>query len=194
MTTIEGGALVVRDQAEAKLAEKLRFHGIVRLADGTRDVDSAAGKFNMSDVSARIGLSQLAQLERCNARRRELAAHYFCCLRDGPCLLPATVPPEEGHVHSWNMFCILLPLERMSITRQQFMDAMHRRGIGTGISYEALHLTTLGRRLGYREGLFPNAERIARETLTLPLFPQMNESDVERVCGAVAEILDGACS
>jgi dTDP-4-amino-4,6-dideoxygalactose transaminase len=92
------------------------------------------------------------------------------------------------------MFCILLPLERMSITRQQFMDAMHRRGIGTGISYEALHLTTLGRRLGYREGLFPNAERIARETLTLPLFPQMNESDVERVCGAVAEILDGACS
>ena len=194
MTTIEGGALAVRDEAEAKLAEKLRFHGIVRLADGTRDVDSAAGKFNMSDVSARIGLSQLAQLERRNARRRELAAHYFSRLRDGPCVLPTTAPPGEGHVHSWNMFCILLPLERMAISRQQFMDAMHRRGIGTGISYEALHLTTLGRSLGYREGLFPNAERIARETLTLPLFPQMNESDVERVCVAVAEILDEACS
>ena len=194
LTTIEGGALVLRDAAEAKLAEQLRFHGIVRLPDGTRDVEVAGGKYNMSDVSARIGLSQLAQLERFNALRRQLAAHYFSCLRDSPCRLPARANPHDELDHSWNMYCVLLPLERMSISRKQFMEAMNARGIGIGISYEAIHLTTLGRRIGYHEGMFPNTERIARETVTLPLFPQMNEADVERVCDAVADIVGHACN
>ena len=90
------------------------------------------------------------------------------------------------------MFCVLLPLEQLDITRKQFIDAMHARGIGIGISYEALHLTTLCRGYGYREGDFPNAERIGRETVTLPLFPAMSIVDVNRVCEAVAEILAGA--
>ncbi|MBI1988577.1 MAG: DegT/DnrJ/EryC1/StrS family aminotransferase, partial [Betaproteobacteria bacterium] len=81
------------------------------------------------------------------------------------------------------------PLGRMRITRRQFIDAMHARGIGIGISYEALHLSTLARRFGYHEGNFPNAERIARETITLPLFPTMTFADVERVCTAAAEII-----
>lgn len=190
ITTIEGGALILRDAAEAKLAEKLRFHGILRLADGTRDVDAASGKFNMPDVNARLGLSQLARLDDFNVRRRTLAAHYFARLRTDPqCLLPARAHPGEEDGHSWNMFCVLLPLDRMKITRKPFMEAMHARGIGTGISYEALHLTTLCRRYGYREGDFPNAERIGRETVTLPLFPAMTEHDVERVCDAAAEVL-----
>jgi dTDP-4-amino-4,6-dideoxygalactose transaminase len=189
LTTIEGGALVLRDESEARLAERLRFHGIVRLADGTRDVDVAGGKYNMSDVSARLGLLQLVRLERFNARRRELAAHYFSCLRDTPCLLPARGAAGEEHCHSWNMFCVLLPLDSMSISRRRFIDAMHARGIGVGISYEALHLTTLGRRMGFGEGMFPNAERIARQTVSLPLFPEMTEADVARVCAALADIL-----
>jgi len=193
ITTIEGGALVLSDEAEAKLAEKLRFHGIVRLIDGTRDVDIAGGKFNMSDVSARIGLAQLAQLETFNARRRELAGHYFSRLEGHACVLPARAAPGDEQGHSWNMFCVRLPLERMSISRKQVMEAMHAVGIGTGISYEALHLTTLGRRLGYSEGMLPNAERIARETLTLPLFTQMTGADVDRVCDALMTILDRAC-
>jgi dTDP-4-amino-4,6-dideoxygalactose transaminase len=62
MTSIEGGALVVNDEREAKLVEKLRFHGIIRLADGTRDVDFPGGKFNLPDVNARIGVPQLVRL------------------------------------------------------------------------------------------------------------------------------------
>jgi dTDP-4-amino-4,6-dideoxygalactose transaminase len=90
------------------------------------------------------------------------------------------------------MFCVLLPLDRLAITRKQFIDEMHARGIGIGISYEALHLTALCRGLGYREGDFPNAERIGRETVTLPLFPAMNAEDVDRVCQAMAGILAAA--
>jgi dTDP-4-amino-4,6-dideoxygalactose transaminase len=190
MTTIEGGALLMSDEAEAKLFEKLRFHGIVRLPDGTRDVDVASGKFNLPDVNARIGLAQLARLEEFNAVRRMLAARYFANLRtDPPCLLPAHAHAGEEESHSWNMFCVLLPLERLDITRKQFIDAMQARRIGIGISYEALHLTTLCRGFGYREGDFPNAERIGRETVTLPLFPAMTAGDVDRVCEAVADVL-----
>jgi dTDP-4-amino-4,6-dideoxygalactose transaminase len=193
MTTIEGGALLMSDAAEVKLFEKLRFHGIVRLPDGTRDVELAGGKFNLPDVNARIGLAQLARLEEFNAARRALAARYFANLRTDPqCVLPAHAHAGEGEGHSWNMFCVLLPLERLDITRAQFIGAMHARGIGIGISYEALHLTTLSRGFGYREGDFPNAERISRETVTLPLFPSMSDGDVDRVCEAVAGILAGA--
>ncbi len=193
MTTIEGGALLMGDATEVKLFEKLRFHGIVRLPDGTRDVDVAGGKFNLPDVNARVGLTQLARLEEFNAVRRLLAARYFANLRtDPPCVLPAHAYAGEEDGHSWNMFCVLLPLERLTITRKQFMEAMHSRGIGIGISYEALHLTTLCRRIGYGEGDFPNAERISRETVTLPLFPAMGAGDVDRVCEAVAEVLADA--
>ena len=193
MTTIEGGALLMSDATEVRLFEKLRFHGIVRLPDGTRDVDVAAGKFNLPDVNARIGLAQLARLEEFNAARRLLAARYFANLRtDPPCVLPAHAHAGEEEGHSWNMFCVLLPLDRLDITRRQFIEAMHTRGIGIGVSYEALHLTTLCRGFGYRDGDFPNAERIARETVTLPLFPAMSTGDVDRVCQAVAEVLAGA--
>ena len=193
MTTIEGGALLMSDAAEAKLFEKLRFHGIVRLPDGTRDVELAGGKFNLPDVNARIGLAQLARLEEFNAARRVLASRYFANLRTDPqCVLPARAHAGEDDGHSWNMFCVLLPLERLDITRKQFIDAMHASGIGIGISYEALHLTTVCRGFGHHEGDFPNAERIARETVTLPLFPAMGAGDVDRVCEAVAGILAGA--
>jgi dTDP-4-amino-4,6-dideoxygalactose transaminase len=87
------------------------------------------------------------------------------------------------------MFCVLLPLDRMTISRQAFRDALEARGVATGVSYEALHLSTLGRQHGGRDGQFPNAERIARETVSLPLHPAMSEADVDRVCAAVADVL-----
>ena len=190
MTSIEGGALVLNDEAEACEVEVLRFHGITRLPDGTRDVAFPGGKFNLPDVNARIGLGQLARLEEFNARRRELVTDYFHLFpTDLPCLLPHPGYPGDEAGHSWNMFAPLLPLERMHMDRQQFRAALEARGIGTGISYEAAHLTTLFRRRGHHEGEFPNTERIARETVTLPLFPTMNRADVERVCAAVGEVL-----
>ena len=189
LTTIEGGALVVNDAAEAAAVERLRFHGIRRLADGTRDVEAPGGKFNLSDVSARLGNAQLPHLDAwCRARER-LAAHYFAVLEGDDLLTPERLPPRANPGHSWNMFTVLLPLERAGTTRAQFVEAMQREAIGIGISYEALHLTTYFRARGFREGRFPNAERIARETVSLPLFPEMSEADVERVCAAMARVL-----
>jgi dTDP-4-amino-4,6-dideoxygalactose transaminase len=188
MTSIEGGALVMNDATEAAQAEALRFHGIRVLADRTRDVAQASGKFNMADVSARIGVAQLAQLPRFLATRRALAERYFARFpRDLGCVLPPE--PAAGDGQTWNMWNILLPLARPGLDRRGFRDALEARGIGSGVSYEASHLTTLGRALGGRDGQFPVSERIARETVTLPLHTRMSEADVDRVCDACAEIL-----
>jgi dTDP-4-amino-4,6-dideoxygalactose transaminase len=152
-------------------------------------VPAPGAKFNLSDVSARLGLAQLPHLDAwCEARAR-LAAHYFACLEGDSLLTPERLPPRVNPGHSWNMFTVLLPLAERGITRKAFVEAMHAQGIGVGISYEALHLTTHFRQRGFREGQFPVSERIARETVTLPLFPQMREADVERACHAMTALL-----
>ena len=187
MTTIEGGALVVNDAAEAERVDPLRFHGIAYLPDRTRDVAFPGGKFNLPDVNARIGVAQLARLPEFLATRRALVERYFeRFATDPPCVLPPR--PKAGDGQSWNMFSVLLPLDRLRITRREFRDALDARGVGTGVSYEALHLCTLGRRYGYADGDFPVSERIARETITLPLHAAMTPADVDRVCAAVAAV------
>jgi len=191
MTTIEGGALVVNDADEAKRIDPLRFHGITYLPDRTRDVAFPGGKFNLPDVNARIGVAQLALLPQFLATRRLLVDRYFeRYATDPPCLLPPR--PRNGDGQSWNMFSVLLPVGRVSISRKEFRDALDARGIGTGVSYEALHLSTLGRRYGYKEGDFAVAERIAGETVSLPLHAGMTTADVDRICDAVAEVIGRA--
>ncbi len=141
----------------------LRFHGIERLPDGTRDVAVVGGKFNLPDVNAAIGLRQLAQLPAFNARRRALVARYFTQLRtDPPCELPHPGYTSDEAGHSWNMFAPLLPLPALALSRQAFRAALEARGIGTGMSYEAAHLATAFRPLGYHRGDLPHTERIRR--------------------------------
>ena len=188
MTSIEGGALVVNDAAEARRVETLRFHGIERLPDGTRDVAVAGGKFNLPDVNARIGVAQLARLPAFLAQRRTLVDRYFERFATTPaCELPPR--PRAGDGQSWNMFSVLLPLPELSRSRKDVRDALAARGIATGVSYEALHLSTLGKRYGYRRGDLPETERIAASTLTLPLHVGMSLADVDRVCAACAEVI-----
>ncbi len=190
ITTIEGGALVVNDEREAAEVDILRFHGISRLPDGTRDVTVGGGKFNLPDVNAAVGLRQLPQLPAFNARRRTLAAQYFDRFRtDPPCELPHPGYPGDEAGHSWNMFAPLLPLSELTLSRQAFRAALEARGIGTGMSYEAAHLATAFARFGYHRGDLPHTERIADTTVTLPLFPTMTDADVDRVCAACAEVL-----
>ena len=100
--------------------------------------------------------------------------------------------PQPGDGQSWNMWCVLLPPDRLRRNRLELRDALDSRGIGTGVSYEALHLSTLGRQYGGSEGQHPNTERIARETVTLPLHAAMTAADVDRVCAEVAAVIAAA--
>ncbi len=190
MTTSEGGCLVLNDETQIPLTEKLRLQGVVRSPDGNMDVDVAGGKSNLTDIAARIGLGQLPHIDAFTEQRRELARHYFACFDRS---LGCQLPPENFSDSNWHMFQILLPLDRLAVSRGEFIEQMRQREIGAGVHYPAIHLFTLYRGLGFKEDDFPHAEKVGRETVTLPLFPAMTLQDVERVCEAVREILAGAC-
>ena len=196
ITTIEGGCLVMNDDDEARLAEQYRLQGVVRSGHDGMEVERVGGKYNLTDVAARVGLGQLPHLEAFTTKRRTLARHYFDCfdaafLHEIDCRLPVADFTQSN----WHMFQVILPeahLAKRSLKRADVMAALAERGIGTGVHYPALHLFALYRRLGWKEGDFPHAEYAGRNTLTLPLFPTMTDADVERVVDALQAVLRGA--
>ena len=190
ITTIEGGALVMNDEREAKLAEPYRLQGVVRSGFDGMEVEVVGGKFNLTDVAARVGLGQLPRLDEFNAKRRDLARAYFELL-DAPAgrALGLGLPPRDFTSGNWHMFQVVLPEERLAIPRAEVMAQLHAAGIGTGVHYPAIHLFAVYRRLGWKDGDFPLAEATCRSILTLPLFPTMTRADAVRVVDTLAAIL-----
>lgn len=197
LTTSEGGCLVLPEDADPALVgltERLRLQGVQRLPDGGLEVDVVGGKANLTDIAARIGLGQLPHLESFTARRRQLAQRYFDWFdQNGADLieLGLELPVRDFENCNWHMFQPLLPLNAITLTRGDFIKAMAEKEIGVGVHYPAVHLMQVYRRLGFKEGDFPNAERVGASTVTLPLFPTMADSDVERVCEALGAVLGG---
>ena len=188
MTTIEGGAISGGSPEELKSFELERWHGQVKSGWDGFDTLIAGGKANLSDVAAAVGLGQLRRLEEFNAKRRELAGRYYELWKNDA---PVRLPERGDDGHSWHVLTVLLPLEEVRLTRIQFVEAMMEQGIAVGLHYPAMHLFSVYKAMGYREGQFPNAERIGRQTVTLPLFPTLQLSEVDRVVTAVNQVLRG---
>ena len=193
MTTGEGGCLVLNNEQEARLFEKLRLQGVTRDIDGTYECDVLGGKANLTDIAAAIGLGQLKKLDEYNGRRRTLAAQYFvhidaCALKDR-----LSLPPAEFAQSNWHMFQVLLP-EALAPQRGRLIAQMKELGIGVGVHYPAIHTTALYRELGWRAGQLPYTENVAARLLTLPLFPRMDEGDIQRVCQALQSTLQNMAS
>jgi dTDP-4-amino-4,6-dideoxygalactose transaminase len=95
-------------------------------------------------------------------------------------------PTPSGCSTNWHLFQVVLP-ER--ITRPEFMEKMKAHNIGIGFHYAPIHLFKLDRALGFKEGMFPVAERVGKQIVSLPMFYAMNKADVERTCVAMREVL-----
>ena len=190
ITTGEGGCLVLNNLEEARLAEKYRLQGVTRSGVDGIDVDVLGGKYNMSDIMATIGLGQMKNLEQLTAHRAALARHYFDCF--GPDFEEQTgaqLPIQAFGTSNWHLFQIILP-DNGPGTRADFMTRMQKEhNIGTGYHYAPIHLFTLYRERGFKEGMFPVAEKIGRLTVTLPMFNAMTKADVERAVSAVKAVL-----
>jgi dTDP-4-amino-4,6-dideoxygalactose transaminase len=190
ITTVEGGALVMNDEREAKLAEQYRLQGVVRSGHDGMEVERVGGKFNLTDVAARIGLGQLPHVEAFTAKRLQLARAYFDRLGSPAATgLGLRLPVADFERSNWHMFQVILPEERLTVRRADVMARLHEAGIGTGVHYPAIHLFALYRKLGWKDGDFPNAEYAGRNILTLPLFPAMTEQDVDRVVNALTTVI-----
>lgn len=183
VTTSEGGALVLPSESLVSLCEKLRFQGVTRTGEDGMDCDVLGGKANLTDIAARIGLGQLERLDEFTRRRRALARRYF---EGWDASLGCELPPADFENSNWHMFQVVLPAR---VERARFIARMRDAGIGVGVHYPAMHLFALYRALGWRAGQFPQAERIGRSIVTLPLFPAMKDEDVDRVCDAARKAL-----
>ena len=190
ITTIEGGALVLNTDAEAKLAEQYRLQGVVRAGMDGMEVEVVGGKFNLTDVAARVGLGQLPRIDEFNGRRRELARVYFELFgRPAARALGLQLPVADFTQTNWHMFQVVLPAGPGALKRAEVMAQMQAAGIGTGVHYPAIHLFAVYRRLGWKEGDCPLAEATCRNILTLPLFPTMTRAEAERVVDTLTAIL-----
>jgi dTDP-4-amino-4,6-dideoxygalactose transaminase len=190
ITTGEGGALVLNNMEEARLAEKYRLQGVTRSGVDGIDVDVLGGKYNMSDIMAAIGLGQFANIDNITAHRRNLARRYYEAF--GPefeAQSGAQLPLQAFDTSNYHLFQIVLP-DNGPTTRADFMRAMQERyNIGTGYHYAPIHLFTMYRERGFKEGMFPVSEKIGRLTVTLPMFYAMTTADVDRAVAAVKAIL-----
>ncbi len=191
VTCSEGGCLVLNTPEEARLAEKYRLQGVTRSGFDGLDVDVLGGKFNMTDIAAAIGLGQFAGIEAITAQRRILAKHYFECFGDDfEARYGAQLPPADFTQSNWHLFQLVLPECPDGLpARATFMEKMQELGIGIGYHYPPIHLLSLYRERGFKEGMFPVAERVGRLIVSLPMFSTMNSGDVERVVAAVKTVL-----
>jgi len=194
LTTIEGGCLVLNNINEAKFAEKLRLQGLTRQGMDGMDVDILGGKDNLTDINAVIGLQQLKKLSTYQARRVVLARRYFNAIREklkstGLHNLHLELPVENFIDSNWHMFQVVLPLEQLNCDRAQVMTELKDLGIGTGVHYPAITGFTLYKDQGYKTLDTPVAERIGRSILTLPLFPDMADEDIDRIASGIVGIL-----
>lgn len=196
ITTGEGGMLVTRDPKIAARARLMRTHGFnrdafdrFRKAGASWDYDIVAPgfKYNMTDVAAALGVVQLAKARLLQEQRQKAAFHYFDALRGLPLDLPAL--PPEGSLHSWHLFPVRIH-EDARAARDEVIASLTKAGIGSSVHYRPLHeMTYWKERYPSPPGRFAVASRYFAGAVTLPLFPGMTDTEVERVAHVLRHVL-----
>lgn len=196
MTTGEGGCVVTRDKEIADQIARLRFHGMDRSAfnrfakSGSQDYEIVAPgfKYNMMDIQAALGIHQLNELNGFITRRNELAERYQEALSDWKQWTLPTQPTYD-HLHSWHLYTPLINDEITGMNRNEFMQAMKEKNIGTGLHYRAVHLYPYYRNaFGFNPGDFPHAENVCDRIVSLPLFPSMTDAEHDKVLDVMYHI------
>jgi len=145
-------------------------------------------KYNMMDMQAAIGIYQLPRIDKYWKRRREIWERYNKALKDLPLFTP--LPPEGKTRHAYHLYPILIDIDNLKITRDDFLNEMTKRNIGVGVHYIALHLHPYYQKtFGYKRGDFPNAEWVSDRTISLPLSAKLTDKDVQDVIEAVIGIV-----
>jgi len=201
ITTGEGGMLVTDDDAVADRARRLSLHGISRdawkryAAGGSwyYEIEDAGYKYNMTDLAAALGTVQLGRADELLDARRALVAAYREAFAGSAVADLVELPEDEPDgSHAWHLFVLRLRLDRLAIDRAAVIDALAGRGIGASVHFIPLHLHPYYRARGWTPDQLPVASREYQRVISLPLWPGMGESAVERVVDALDEVLSAA--
>lgn len=196
LTTGEGGMITTNDDALAEKLRLLRLHGMSH--DAWKRYDARGSwyyevlapgfKCNMTDVQAALGLHQLERLEGFLGRRRQLVALYEERLSRLPELTLPSARPEVRH--AWHLYPIVLKNDGLTIGRDELIEELKARGIGTSVHFIPIHHHPYYQQaFGWKPGDFPNTDRVFSGLLSLPLFTRMSDGDVERVANALEETI-----
>jgi len=196
ITTGEGGMAVTRDEELAQRMRVMRLHGMNRDAFDRftsktpawyYEVVAPGFKYNMTDVAAAMGVVQLTRLPQFVQRREALARRYHAALEALPLVLPATAP--AGDQHAWHLYVVRLAPEAR-IGRDELIQGLADRGIGTSVHYVPLHRHPYWRdRYGLTPEQFPHADAAYQAMVSLPLFTAMADTDQDRVIAALRALL-----
>ncbi|MCK5136208.1 MAG: DegT/DnrJ/EryC1/StrS family aminotransferase [Bacteroidales bacterium] len=197
ITTGEGGMLVTDEESVYNRARTMRLHGIDKdiwqryntdISSWEYDVVAPGYKYNMPDVNAAIGLAQLEQAEYFRQERQRCAEYYYNELSQIPWIdLPVCMGPLEHH--SWHLFPIII-LPESKVSRNEFIDQMTDKGIGTSVHYKPLHRMSY-----YRDTYnldpddFPNTEKIWKGLVSLPIYPDLKDTELKYICESIRLIL-----
>jgi dTDP-4-amino-4,6-dideoxygalactose transaminase len=188
LTTGEGGMVTTDDDRLAERIRIMRLHGMDReawkrySAEGAwrYEISEAGYKYNLTDPQAAMGLVQLSKCEQMWRRRAAIAEQYRLALESSDSFCsPKT---DEDVQHAWHLYVILINPAVLRINRDQIIEELRRRRIGTGVHFIPLHLQPYYQRTwGYRLGDFPVAEDYFERCISLPIYPTMTVEDAERV-------------
>ncbi len=194
MTLGEGGAIATNDPELYKKLLALRTHGIYRdektqkIGPWFYEMRELGFNYRVTDFQCALGLSQLKKLDRFIEERREIAAQYQEAFKDLPYFQAAQTNCEFESAH--HLFAVRINFKKLKTTRQKFISALAEfHGVGSQVHYIPIYCQPYYRRLGFKKGLCPNAERYYEETLSLPLFPSMTESQVQTVINGIKALV-----
>jgi dTDP-4-amino-4,6-dideoxygalactose transaminase len=192
VATGEGGMLLARNEEHLARAKVLGLHGMSKDAwkrfsdEGYKhyQVVAAGFKYNMMDIQAAIGIHQLARVERCWQRRKQIWDAYDAGLQDLPVTRPSPAEPDTRH--AYHLYTLLIDEREAGINRDRFLQEMTARRIGVGVHYLSIPEHPYYRdAFGWSPEQFPNAARIGRQTVSIPLSARLSDADVEDVIAAV---------
>ena len=189
ITSGEGGAVSTNNRETAERLKKLRLHGMSKGAAERYakryehwDMEMLGWKYNMDNIHAALLLNQLENIEKYLQRREEICRSYEEAFRNSQRVACLRVLPNSRSAR--HMFTILVPPEK----RDSVLWQLQKKGIGVAVNYRAIHLLTFYRQTyGYRNGMFPVAERIGDSTITLPLYPKLTDEEAWYVIEAVKQ-------
>jgi perosamine synthetase len=196
ITTGEGGMATTENPEWAERMRMMSLHGISHDAwkrytkEGSwyYEILYPGFKYNLTDIAAAIGIQQLKKCNEFWEARQRIAMNYSKAFADlKEIQLPAC---RNGVQHAWHLFVIQLNLERLKINRNQFIEALREKEIGTSVHFIPLHFHPYYREtFGYRPEDFPNASAIFDRIISLPIYPKMTEGNVRDVIVAVRQIV-----
>jgi dTDP-4-amino-4,6-dideoxygalactose transaminase len=195
LTTGEGGMVTTHD---AKLAEAMKIlclHGISkdawnRYTDRGHwyyEVLASGFKYNLSDIQSAIGIHQLRKLESFTAKRARYAALYDELLGG---VEEFELPPQKNDCrHAWHIYMLRLNLEGLAGTREEFITGLKERGVGASVHFIPIPLHPFfARHAGRPENRCPRAMALYPRLVSLPLYPGMEEAEVEYVAECAKEV------